>query len=306
MVVQQYPMVKNIILRLQEPLCSAEDPVEEAIPDESDDPPKGMEIECKNADFSVEGEPILDNVNIHIKPGTHLAIVGTSGAGKSTFISSLLGFAKLDRGDMLINGKPIDPQVIATVRKHSTWLDPQVYLFKNTIIENITYGNCHTGHMGTVLDEANLWPLIEGLPDSIHTECGEAGSQLSGGEGQRIRLARALNKPDVTLALLDEPFRGLDKPTRQLLMKTVRQKWKDITIICVIHDVSEAMQFDQVAVLEEGQVIEQGTPTELLQQNGSLVRLLNHETSVASQWLNSPKWRRVSVHEGRIVERPHT
>ena len=311
MVVQQYPMVKNIILRLQEPLCSAEDPVEDAEPNElpGDDgkqAAKGMHIKCKNAYFSVEGEPILDGINIDIKPGAHLAIVGASGAGKSTFVSSLLGFAKLDSGEMTVDDKPLSPQVIADVRKHSTWLDPQVYLFKASIIENITYGNVQSGHMGAVLDDANLWPLIEGLPDSIHTDCGEAGSQLSGGEGQRIRLARALNKPNVNLALLDEPFRGLDKPTRQQLMKTVRSKFKDITLICVIHDVSEALQFDQVAVLEDGHIVEQGSPDELLQQNGSLVRLLNHETSVASQWLNNPKWRRVSVKDGHIIEEPHT
>lgn len=324
MVVQQYPMVKNIILRLQEPLCSAEDPVEDAEPDQNsrynqsnqndssnpdekeNQPIKGMHIKCRDAYFSVEGEPILDNINIDIKPGAHLAIVGASGAGKSTFVSSLLGFAKLDSGEMTVDGKPLNPQVVATVRKHSTWLDPQVYLFKASIIENITYGNVQSSHMGAVLDDANLWPLIEGLPNSIHTECGEAGSQLSGGEGQRIRLARALNKPDVSLALLDEPFRGLDKPTRQQLMKTVRSKWKDITLICVIHDVSEALQFDQVAVLEDGHIVEQGSPDELLQQNGSLVRLLNHETSVASQWLNNPKWRRISVKKGHIIEEPHT
>ena len=314
MVVQQYPMVKNIILRLQEPLCSAEDPVEDAEPEENinsakngeENASKGMHIKCKDAYFSVEGEPILDGINIDIKPGAHLAIVGASGAGKSTFVSSLLGFAKLDSGEMTVDGKPLDPQVIANVRKHSTWLDPQVYLFKASIIENITYGNVQSSHMGAVLDDANLWPLIEGLPDSIHTDCGEAGSQLSGGEGQRIRLARALNKPDVSLALLDEPFRGLDKPTRQQLMKTVRSKWQDITLICVIHDVSEALQFDQVAVLEDGHIVEQGSPDQLLQQNGALVRLLNHETSVASQWLNNPKWRRISVKEGHIVEEPHT
>lgn len=311
MVVQQYPMVKNIILRLQEPLCSAEDPVEDAEPNElpGDDGKQaanGIHIKCKNAYFSVEGEPILDGINIDIKPGAHLAIVGASGAGKSTFVSSLLGFAKLDSGEMTVDGKPLSPQVVADVRKHSTWLDPQVYLFKASIIENITYGNVQSGHMGAVLDDANLWPLIEGLPDSIHTDCGEAGSQLSGGEGQRIRLARALNKPNVNLALLDEPFRGLDKPTRQQLMKTVRSKFKDITLICVIHDVSEALQFDQVAVLEDGHIVEQGSPDELLQQNGSLVRLLNHETSVASQWLNNPKWRRISVKDGHIIEEPHT
>ncbi|NQZ11661.1 MAG: hypothetical protein HRT35_31305, partial [Algicola sp.] len=164
----------------------------------------------------------------------------------------------------------------------------------------------HTGHMGEVLDESNLWPIIEGLPDSIHTDCGEGGSQLSGGEGQRIRLARALNKPEVRLALLDEPFRGLDKPTRVQLMKTVREKWKDITVICVIHDVSEALQFDQVAVFEQGQIVEQGDPNALIETDGALSQLIKHETAVASEWLNNPNWRRISVKDGRIVEATRT
>jgi ABC-type bacteriocin/lantibiotic exporter with double-glycine peptidase domain len=303
MVIQQYPMVRNIILRLQEPLCSAEDEVEEAEGHISDECNKGIHLQCKNASFSVEGEQVLRNVNLDIPASTHIAIVGASGAGKSTFISSLLGFAKLESGEVLINDKPLTPALVADVRRQSTWLDPQVYLFKNSIIDNVTYGSGHTGHMGEVLDEANLWPLIEGLPDSIHTDCGEAGSQLSGGEGQRIRLARALNKPDVTLALLDEPFRGLDKPTRQKLMTTVRKKWEHITLVCVIHDVSEAMQFDHVAVFEDGKVAEQGDPKELMKnKEGALQRLLDHETAVASEWLNNENWRRVSVAEGKIKE----
>ena len=109
-------------------------------------------------------------------------------------------------------------------------------------------------------------------------------------------------KSDINLALLDEPFRGLDKDTRQQLMKTVRKKWEKITVICVIHDVSEALQFDQVAVLEEGRIVEQGSPEQLLKQNGALVRLLNHERTVANQWLDNSNWRRVSVKQGRIVE----
>jgi ABC-type bacteriocin/lantibiotic exporter with double-glycine peptidase domain len=305
-VIQQYPGVKNIILRLQEPLCSAEDPIEEIEYSHVPENAKGMEIQATHASFSVESEPILNDVNIHIKPGTHIAIVGASGAGKSTFVSALLGFGKLDTGEVLIDGKPLNTETIAEVRDHSTWLDPQVYLFKNSIIENITYGSGHTGHMGEVLDESNLWPIIEGLPDSIHTDCGEGGSQLSGGEGQRIRLARALNKPEVRLALLDEPFRGLDKPTRVQLMKTVREKWKDITVICVIHDVSEALQFDQVAVFKEGQIVEQGDPKALVETDGALSRLIKHETAVASEWLNNPNWRRISVKDGKIVEAPRT
>ena len=261
-----------------------------------------MHIHCQNACFSVEGEPILDNINIEIKPNCHLAIVGASGAGKSTFISSLLGFAKLDQGEMKIDGDDLSPEVIANVRRHATWLDPQVYLFKSSIIANITYGNVNSGQMGSVLDDANLWPLIEGLPNSIHTDCGEAGSQLSGGEGQRIRLARALNKSGVNLALLDEPFRGLDKGTRQQLMRTVRQKWQNITVICVSHDVSEALQFDQIAVLEDGKIVEQGSPEQLLAQDGALVRLLHHEQTVARQWLDNPAWRRVVVSDGSIQE----
>ena len=307
LVVQQYPMVRNIIMRLQEPLGSAEDPVEHINEKHRKDPPKGdqskgMHIQCNNASFSVDGQHILDNINLDIQPGSHIAIVGASGAGKSTFVSGLLGFGQLDEGELLIDGLPLCSETTARVRRESTWLDPQVYLFKNSIVNNITYGSGHTGHMGEVLDDANLWPLIEGLPDSIHTDCGEAGSQLSGGEGQRIRLARALNKPDIRLALLDEPFRGLDKPTRQQLMHTVRRKWKDVTLICVIHDVSEALQFDQVAVFEQGRIVELGDPRQLAMKDGPLTDLLDHEEKVATEWLSNDGWRRISVVEGQIRE----
>jgi ABC-type multidrug transport system fused ATPase/permease subunit len=85
-------------------------------------------------------------------------------------------------------------------------------------------------------------------------------------------------------------------------MSTVRKKWQNITVICVIHDVSEAMQFDQVAVFEDGKIVEQGKPEELMANDGALKRLLEHESSVASVWLDNDKWRRVSVDKGRIKE----
>lgn len=305
LLVQQTPMIRNIILRLQEPLGSAEDPIEADDTADKETKSKGMHIQFQQADFSVEGELVLNQVEMDITPGKHIAVVGASGAGKSTFIGSLLGFGNLEQGQVLIDGRPLASDSIAYLRRHSTWLDPQVYLFKRSIIDNITYGSGHTGHMGEVLDEADLWPLIEGLPESIHSDCGEAGSQLSGGEGQRIRLARALNKPDVRLALLDEPFRGLDKPTRQKLMTTVRQKWQDITLICVIHDVSEALQFDHVAVFEDGHIVEQGEPATLIEEGSALNRLLDNETQVANRWLNNSRWRTVQVVEGKLKEAKH-
>ncbi|MCJ8270156.1 MAG: ABC transporter ATP-binding protein/permease, partial [Psychrosphaera sp.] len=297
----------NTVLRLQEPLNSIEDEIELAEPLPLRQEPltgqtEGMSIQVKNASFSAGGQSILNDINIDIKPATHIAVVGGSGAGKSTFVSSLLGFGQLDSGEVLIDGEPLSPGKIASLRQQSSWLDPQVYLFKDSIVENILYGSGQSSTIGNVLDEANLWPLIEGLPDSIHTDCGEAGSKLSGGEGQRIRLARALNKPNVRLALLDEPFRGLDKPTRMALMKTVRKKWREQTLICVSHDVSEALQFDQIAVFENGKIVEQGTPEQLLKNNGPLQRLLDFEASVANQWLGNSKWRRVSVNKGKSQE----
>lgn len=302
LLMQQVPMVKNIILRLQEPLNSAEDPIEKSENKLDFSADKSLHIQFKNAHFSVENEPVLSSIDLDIPAGTHLAVVGPSGAGKSTLIGSLLGFAKLEQGEVLINQQSLNPQTIAALRQQSSWLDPEVYIFKKSIIDNISYGSGHTGHVGEVLDEAELWPLIEGLPDSIHTDCGEAGSQLSGGEGQRIRLARALNKPNAKLALLDEPFRGLDKPTRQQLMNMAREKWQDITLICVIHDVSEAMQFDRVAVIEDGAIAEIGEPQKLLAQNGVLKRLIDTEKTVADRWLNNQTWRRVSVSKGKIIE----
>ncbi|NQZ06770.1 MAG: ATP-binding cassette domain-containing protein [Algicola sp.] len=301
---ERVPKVKNTVLRLQEPLSSVEDEIELAEPQslKTSQQTAGMALQINKGSFSAGGQSILNDININIKPATHLAVVGGSGAGKSTFVSSLLGFGQLDSGEVLVDGDPLTPSKIACLRQQSSWLDPQVYLFKDSIVENILYGSTNTGRIGNVLDEANLWPLIEGLPDSIHTDCGEAGSKLSGGEGQRIRLARALNKPNVRLALLDEPFRGLDKPTRMALMKTVREKWRDQTLICVSHDVSEALQFDQIAVFENGKIVEQGSPEQLLKNNGPLQRLLDFEASVATQWLGNANWRRVSVDQGKSTE----
>ncbi len=301
-VVQQTPMVRNIILRLQEPLSASEDPIEQAqqLSTEPKQPEAATSITFKQASFSVAGEVALKQIDLEIRAGEHIAIVGTSGAGKSTLLSSLLGFAQLEQGELLIDGSPHSPAKIAQLRQQSAWLDPQVYLFKRSIIDNISYGSGHTGHLGEVLDEADLWPLIEGQPDSIHSDCGEAGSLLSGGEGQRVRLARALNKPNVTLALLDEPFRGLDKSTRVQLMTTVRKKWQSMTLVCVIHDVEEAKQFDRVVVLDDGAIVQQGSPQQLLSQGGAFKQLLEQETQVAQDWLGSGRWRRIKVANGNI------
>ena len=131
---------------------------------------------------------------------------------------------------------------------------------------------------------------------------GEGGGLLSGGEGQRVRLGRALLSPRTRLALLDEPFRGMDRSQRHILLEEARQWWKDITLLCVTHDVGETMTFGRVLVVEDGRIVEDGVPAELAVTNSRYRDLLEAETEVANQIWRGDYWRRIDMVSGRIQD----
>jgi ATP-binding cassette subfamily B protein len=152
-----------------------------------------------------------------------------------------------------------------------------------------------------VIRAADLLSVLEHLPEGLQTPLGEGGARVSGGEGQRVRFGRALLRSGVRLAILDEPFRGLDRVTRHALLERARRLWADATLLCITHDVSETRGFDRVLVVEAGRVVEQGEPAELGAMQGSRYRaLLEAEGRAKAEVWSGPGWTRARMEHGVI------
>jgi ABC-type transport system involved in cytochrome bd biosynthesis fused ATPase/permease subunit len=151
-----------------------------------------------------------------------------------------------------------------------------------------------------VLDAARLRGILQKLPEGLQTYLGEGGAVLSGGEGQRVRLARAFLQEDVRLALLDEPFRGLDRGQRHELLAGARKWWSDATLLCVTHDVGETLSFPRVLVVEGGRIVEDGRPADLAATSSRYSQMLAAESDVQARLWRDPQWRRVHVDGGTV------
>jgi ATP-binding cassette subfamily B protein len=174
-------------------------------------------------------------------------------------------------------------------------VDPSAQLWNKGLEENLRYGAGNARELSSVLDV--VAPL--GLP--LDARLGEGGTLVSGGEGQRVRFARALLREGIRLALLDEPFRGLDRENRAGFLRRAREHWKEATLFAVTHDISECRSFDRVLVLERGRLVEDGPPEELLAQSGSRLRaLLELEEELLRLW-GDRSWRHLRIEKGRLV-----
>jgi ATP-binding cassette subfamily B protein len=157
--------------------------------------------------------------------------------------------------------------------------------------------------IGSVVETAELTDVLEKLPAGLQSPLGEAGGLTSGGEGQRVRFGRALLREPARLAILDEPFRGLDRDTRHELLARARDVWQDATLICVTHDINDTMTFERVIVLDAGRIVEDGSPSVLCNQPESrYAALLAAERAVSADLWNDGRWRRWRMHEGSITE----
>lgn len=297
----QYPTQRNTTLRLLEPLGAPEEP--DAGMDDFIERRSGMAIALENVTVRAGGHVILNDVSLSIAPGEHIAIVGASGAGKSSLAGVLLGWHRAQEGSVLVDGEPLDAAALRRVRTETAWVDPQVQLWNRTLFDNLRYGGA-TAAMDAVVEDANLGPLLEKLPDGFQTVLGEGGALVSGGEGQRVRMGRGLGRSSARLAILDEPARGLDGERRRAVVEAARRRWRDATLLAITHDVGETMHFARVVVIDGGRVAEDGSPAELAAREDSIYRrLLEAEREVkASLWRN-PKWRRLRMDSGKLTER---
>jgi ATP-binding cassette subfamily B protein len=272
--------------------------------DRNDGADTGVRISIESVSVRAAGHLILDNVDLIIEPGDHLAIVGPSGAGKSSLAGLLLGWHKPASGRILIGDELLDNARLEQLRGQTAWVDPAVQLWNRSLIENLRYGAPDEAvPLGSVIEAADLRRVLEKLPDGFQTPLGEGGSLLSGGEGQRVRLGRAMLRQKARLVILDEAFRGLDRERRHLLLDRARNLWSDTTLICITHDVGEAGNFDRVIVIDGGRVVEDGNPNDLIRQPRSRYRdLLEAEEAVREGLWSSDEWRRIRLADGVIIE----
>jgi ATP-binding cassette subfamily B protein len=303
----QYPTERNLALRLIEPLGAIEEPVAEdrsPVTVTAAAARRGVSVELRDVVVRAAGHTILEDASATLEPGSHVAIVGPSGAGKSTLVGLLLGWSRPASGEVLIDGAPLDATRLDTLRQETAWIDPAVYLWNRSLVENLEFGNRGDGIADRVA-RAELRSVIEQLPDGLQTMLGEGGTLVSGGEGQRVRFGRGLGRPDARLVVMDEPFRGLERGRRSAMLRRAREQWAAATLICVTHDIGETAGFDRVLVIADGRIAEDGTPAGLASQPGSRYRtLLDAEERLRQRLWADRAWRTVRIENGRIVPMP--
>ncbi|WP_444907206.1 ATP-binding cassette domain-containing protein [Microbulbifer sp. SSSA008] len=302
---RSYPRQRNLLLRALEPLQAV---METETDKEFEDcvvfsSLKPVGIKFDNVSVNASGRTILDKVNLEISPGEQVAVVGASGAGKSSLAGLLLGWHKPASGRVMLNGNELKGEFLNRFRLHCAWVDPAIQLWNSSLLENLSYGNKPGAPLYPVLQQADLLKLVAALPDGLQSTLGEGGALVSGGEGQRVRLGRALGREETACVILDEPFRGLDRQQRQNLMSRVREIWHGITLICITHDISETLDFPRVLVVDEGKIIEDGEPGELQTESDTrYAQLLAAERSLWQECWQSTSWRHLNMAKGQLTE----
>lgn len=227
--------------------------------------------------YSYDGQrPALHGVSFDIPPGKKIALVGPSGAGKSTIVQLLLRFIQADSGTISINGTAFAALSPAEWRTQIAWVPQHPYLFAATVAENIRLG-CPQASLDAVIAAAKLasaHDFISALPQQYETMIGERGSRLSGGEAQRISLARAFLK-DAPLLILDEATSYLDPVHEEHIREALARLMRERTVLILAHRLSTVYDADAIIVLDQGRIVETGTHRTLLRQSG-LYRQLIH------------------------------
>lgn len=223
---------------------------------------------------------VVENINFTLKAGQSLALVGGSGSGKSTLLSLISRFYTAQRGEIFFNGQASRHVSLKAWRKDLAYVGQDSVIFPGTLAENIAYGQkLATAAIRRAAELAYVHEFADSFPDGLDTKVGAAGRALSGGQQQRLALARALAK-DRPLLLLDEPTSALDNHLDALVMKNVLHLGK--TVIFAAHRLSSLQQVDKIMVLEQGQLLEQGSHAELLAQNGRYRQLWEAQSALSS------------------------
>lgn len=237
------------------------------------------DIEFRNVSYGYDEESdVLKDVSLKIKAGETFALVGPSGGGKTTICHLIPRFYHLSEGQILVDGKDINKVTAKSLRNNIGIVQQDVYLFDDTIANNILYGNLKASKQQMILaaKKANIHDYIMSLPDGYQTNIGERGVKLSGGQKQRLCIARVFLK-DPAILILDEATSALDNTTEMLIQKSLDELCKGRTTIVVAHRLSTIKNADEIAVISSGKVLEKGTHKELIDLNGQYARLYNEQ-----------------------------
>lgn len=234
------------------------------------------EFEFKDVKFKYNNnnKNILNNLNLKVKKGETIALVGESGAGKSTILNLVIGFNFATEGEVLVDGEDISEIDLRTYRKHLAVVPQTSILFSGTIRDNITYGidNVSEEQLQEVVKAANLTDLVNSLPQGLDTLVGEHGGKLSGGQRQRISIARALIR-NPKVIVLDEATSALDSISEKLIQEALNNLTKDRTTFIVAHRLSTIRDADKIAVIADGHCVEYGTFEELMELKGEFYKM---------------------------------
>ena len=245
---------------------------------------EGIRLQCRELHFAYDGgrRPALKGVSLELAPGRCIALVGGSGAGKSTLVSLLLGFITPDEGEILVNGAPLND--IAPDRWHRQvgWLGQNPVLFHGSLRENLRLGQPDAGEdrVTEAARAAGVLDFARRLPQGLDTPVGEQGAGLSRGQAQQVALARVFLK-NAPVLLLDEPTAGLDADSERRVLDAIESFRVGRTVLTVTHRLAEIGRADHILVMEEGRIIENGSPAGLLCAGGPFQRLANPSTGGA-------------------------
>jgi ABC-type bacteriocin/lantibiotic exporter with double-glycine peptidase domain len=301
-----YPRFRSVGVRLVEILQADESSRQLAVgsrqEQEADAGASGVVIDFEGVTVSATGHTLIEDVDLRIEAGEHVVIVGASGAGKSTLVGLLLGWHRAASGAVLIDGVELGDEQLQQLRGETAWVDPAVQLWNRSLLENLEYGNTHAARPAeAILGQAELLNVLESLPDGLQTRLGESGALMSGGEGQRVRFGRALGRDGARLVILDEAFRGLDRPRRNALLARARELWRGVTLLYVTHDLEEARLFERVLVVDHGHIVEDGAPAALESDPASrYAELRAAQEQVTATMSSTGEWRRLTLRQGRL------
>ncbi len=231
--------------------------------------PKNHDIHMENVDFAYENRKIIDDVSLDIKENTTTAIIGPSGGGKTTITSLIARFWDVQKGEVTLGGKNVKDYSFDSLMENFSFVFQRVYLFEDTIANNIRFGKPEAT-MDEVMEAAKkaaCHDFIMGLPDGYDTLVGEGGATLSGGEKQRIAIARAIMK-DAPIIILDEATANVDPENEKELTEAIENLTKQKTIIMIAHRLKTVRNADQILVVDKGKIVQKGKHDELMKQDG--------------------------------------
>ncbi|WP_117279909.1 ABC transporter ATP-binding protein [Streptococcus intermedius] len=246
--------------------------------------PKSSRIELRDVSFSYGNKKIIDRVSLTIPEKTTTALVGPSGSGKTTLCNLIARFWDVDHGSISLDGHDVRDYSYDSLIRNFSFVFQSVYLFEDTIANNIRFGKPEASQEEVIeaAKEAACHDFILSLPDGYNTKIGEGGASLSGGERQRISIARAIIK-DAPIIILDEATANVDPENEEALMQAIQALTRDKTIIMIAHRLKTVEHADQILVLDQGRIVEQGKHQDLLAKQGIYSKFIQ-ERKTAISW----------------------